>query len=171
MRRQFFHCGPARGTGALLTLPISLPLILSVSLALALPLALPVALTLALALLALRASKQLNFASDYFGGVPFLPLSILPLVSPQAAFDVNMPAFAEIISAKFRCFPKRDHPVPLCAVFPVSLTRGNPLICRQAETGDRNPVGAVSYIRVLTESSYQNDFIYGTFCHHFPFFD
>ncbi len=136
-----------------MSLPLALTLALSLPLALTLALALTLTLALALAL-AFPGPEHLDFPGYNFGKIAFLTLRVVPLVCPNTAFNVDLPAFGQIISTEFGRFAEGDDTVPFRSLLPGAFSaRRAVIICREVEFGDCNPVGTVSDIRVSPQSA------------------
>ncbi len=144
--RQLFYCGAPGGTGVShMVLAAGSPLALSLCLplSLALPLALP-----------FRAPKQLDFPGYNFGRIAFLTLRVVPLVGPNTAFNIDLPAFGQIICAEFSSFAEGNDTVPFRSFLPVAFcSRRDIIICCEAEFADCDSVGTVSDIRVSPQSA------------------
>jgi len=146
--RQLFYCGAPGGTGVShMVLAAGSPLALS----LALPLALRLSLTLALSF---RAPKQLDFPGYNIGKIAFLTLRVVPLVGPNTAFNIDLPAFGQIISTELSRFAEGNDTVPFRSLLPVAFCSGRDIvICCEVEFCNCDPVGTVSDVRVSPQSA------------------
>src|SRR5208283_6151960 len=114
---------------------------------------LPMSLALALAL-PFPAPKQLDFPGYNFGEIAFLTLRVIPLVGPNTAFNVDLPAFGQIISTEFSRFAEGNDTVPFRSLFPVAFcSRRDIIICCEVEFCNCDSAGAVSDIRVSPQSA------------------
>ncbi len=121
----------------------------SLALSLALALALPLSLTLAF-----HAPKQLDFPGYNIGKIAFLTLRVVPLVGPNTAFNVDLPAFGQIISTEFSRFAEGNDTVPFRSLLPVAFCSGGDIVIGcEVEFCNCDPVGTVSDIRVSPQSA------------------
>jgi hypothetical protein len=118
------------------------------------------ALALALALpLAFPAPQHLDFPSYNLGGITFLALRVFPLVSPNAAFDIDLAAFGQVISTEFSRFAEGNDTVPFRSILPFAFPDRDGIVCCEVEFSNCDSVGAVPDVRIGPQSADKYNFI------------
>src|SRR5207244_1332854 len=110
-------------------------------------------------------SEQNHIASADFGSFSLIAVLVVPLAGLQAAFDVNQPAFRQILVADFRKPVPSDDVMPFRALLTFAGSFIVPgIVSRHGKAAERNAAGGVFELRITTEPAHKNHFVHG-FCH------
>src|SRR5579872_611199 len=116
---------------------------------------------------AFAASAEQNHVVDNnFRHVLFLAgLFVVPRMGSQAAFDVNLAAFFQVLASDLRSACPCSNVVPLGAILPLAIFILEALVSGKRELGYRRSAGGVFKFRILAQISNKNDFVDAFSCH------
>jgi len=109
---------------------------------------------------AFAATEHLHFVGNDLGRVALVAVLVLPLVGPDAPFDIDLAALLEILAGRLGQLAEEDDAVPFGAV--LQLTRclvTEAVGSRHPDVANRVAVGRIAGFRIRTKVADENHFI------------
>src|SRR5262249_36892954 len=100
---------------------------------------------------ATAAAEKAHVARDDLGDVALVAVLVVVAAIGDAAFDVHLAAFREVLTAGLGLFAPDDDVVPLGLLLALTLLIGPALSRRDRELGDRAPARRETHVRVASQ--------------------
>src|SRR6185312_2834446 len=115
------------------------------------------------AAIATAAEQNQVLGNDFSAIFLFAALLIFPTRGLQAAFNVELGTFLDVLANDFSQPLPGDNVMPFGAVLPFAAFVFVSFVGRQAELGHGNAAGRVFHLRVFAQIAHQNHFV-NTLC-------
>src|SRR6185295_3703178 len=104
-------------------------------------------------------AEHLDVLRHDLGGVALLPLLVLPLTRADAAFDIHLTAFREVLADDLGLLAPHHHPMPLGGFLLLAVLVGPLLGGGNAEVRDRLLALREAQLRVRTQIADQDHLV------------